>query len=144
MFTISDVLEQKGAEVATIGPEATALDAAGLMNDRRIGAVCVVEGEKLVGVFTERDLLTRVVSAKRDPAATKVGEVMTPSVITCGLRGTIEDCITVMSYKRVRHLPVVEDDKLVGIVSTGDLMAVQVDKKQAFIEDLYDYLHGRT
>ena len=144
MFTIGDVLEQKGAEVATIGPETTALDAAGLMNDRRIGAVCVVEGEKLVGVFTERDLLTRVVSAKRDPGATKVGEVMTPSVITCGLRGTIEDCITVMSYKRVRHLPVVEDDKLVGIVSTGDLMAVQVDKKQAFIEDLYDYLHGRT
>ena len=143
MLTIRDVLAKKGTDVATISPEATALDAADLMNERRIGALCVVEGETLVGVFTERDLLNRVVSGKRDPAKTKVAEVLTSSVITCGPRGTIEDCATVMSHKRVRHLPVMEGTKLVGIVSTGDLMALQVAEKQAFIEDLYEYLHGR-
>ena len=103
----------------------------------------MVEGETLVGIFTERDLLNRVVSGGRDPATTKVAEVMTTSVITCGPRGTIEDCVAVMSHKRVRHLPVVEGPKLVGVVSTGDLMALQVVEKQAFIEDLYEYLHGR-
>jgi CBS domain-containing protein len=144
MFTIGDVLEKKGTDVATISPESTALDAADLMNEHRIGALCVVEGETLVGVFTERDLLNRVVSGGRDPARTKVADVMTSSVITCGPRGTIEDCVAVMSHKRVRHLPVVEGAKLVGIVSTGDLMALQVAKKQAFIEDLFQYLHGRT
>ena len=144
MFTIRDVLAKKGTDVATISPESTALDAADLMNERRIGALCVVEGETLVGVFTERDLLNRVVSRKRDPATTKVAEVLTSSVITCGPRGTIEDCATVMSHRHVRHLPVVEGTKLVGIVSTGDLMALQVAEKQAFIEDLYEYLHGRT
>ena len=144
MFTIRDVLAKKGTDVATISPESTVLDAADLMNEHRIGALCVVEGETLVGVFTERDLLNRVVSGGRDPATTKVAEVMTSSVITCGPRGTIKDCATVMSHKRVRHLPVVEETKLVGIVSTGDLMALQVAEKQAFIEDLYEYLHGRA
>ena len=114
------------------------------MNERRIGALCVGEGETLVGVFTERDLLNRVVSGKRDPATTKVAEVMTSSVITCGPRGTIEDCATVMSHKRARHLPVVEGTKLAGMVSTGDLTALQVAEKQALIEDLHEYLHGRT
>ncbi|MCP4593745.1 MAG: CBS domain-containing protein [bacterium] len=144
MSTIGDLLAKKGSEVATVAPETTTLEAANLMNERRIGALCVVEGERLVGVFTERDLLNRVVSGKRDPASTRVAEVMTPSVITCGPRGTIEDCAAVMSHERVRHLPVVDGTKLVGIVSTGDVMALQVAEKQAFIEDLYDYLHGRT
>ena len=144
MSTVGDVLAAKGPEVATVTPNTTALQAANLMNERRIGALCVVDGETLVGVFTERDLLNRVVSGQRDPSTTKVAEVMTSSVITCGLRGTVEDCATVMSHKRVRHLPVVEGAKLVGIVSTGDLMALQVAEKQALIEDLYEYLHGRT
>ncbi len=144
MAIIRDVLDRKGTEVATVAPETTVLDAANLMNQRRIGALCVVEGEKLVGVFTERDILTRVVSARLDPATTKVVEVMTAPVITCGTKGEADDCAAVMSHKRIRHLPVVDDGKLVGLVSTGDLMALQAAEKQAFIEDLYQYLHGRT
>ena len=144
MSTIRDVLAKKGAEVATISPNASALEAADLMNERRIGALCVVEGETLVGVFTERDLLNQVVSAKLDAAATQIADVMTSAVITCGPEGKTEDCAAVMSHKHVRHLPVVEHGKLVGMVSTGDLMALRVAEKQAFIDDLYQYLHGRA
>ena len=144
MATISDVLAKKGATVATITPDATALEAANLMNQRQIGALCVVKDESLVGVFTERDILTRVVSAQLDAATTKVADVMTSPVITCGPRGEIADCATVMSHRRIRHLPVVDGDKLVGLISTGDLMALDATKKQAFIDDLYQYLHGRT
>ena len=144
MATISDVLAKKGATVATITPDATALEAANLMNQRQIGALCVVKDESLVGVFTERDILTRVVSAQLDAATTKVADVMSSPVITCGPRGETADCATVMSHRRIRHLPVVDGDKLVGLISTGDLMALDVTKKQAFIDDLYQYLHGRT
>ena len=144
MSTISDVLAKKGAGVATISPEATVLDAANLMNERRIGALCVVEGESLVGVFTERDILNRVISAQCHPATTKVAEVMTSAVITCGPHGKVTDCATVMSHKRIRHLPVVEGGKLVGLISTGDLMVLQAVEKQTYIDDLYEYLHGRT
>jgi CBS domain-containing protein len=141
---ISDVLAKKGADVATIAPEATVLDAANLMNERRIGALCVVERGDLVGVFTERDILNRVISAGRDPASTKVTHVMTAPVITCGPRGRSDDCAAVMSHRHIRHLPVVDNGKLVGIVSTGDLLAMEVSESQAFIDDLYQYLHGRT
>ena len=144
MSTIGEMLAKKGSDVATISPGATALDAANLMNARRIGALCVLDEDQLVGVFTERDLLNRVVSAKLDPARTKIADIMTTDVITCGPNGKTEDCAAVMSHKRVRHLPVVENDRLVGLISTGDLMALQVEEKQAFIEDLYQYLHGRT
>ncbi len=142
--TIRDVLVKKGSDVAAIAPETTVLDAANLMNQRRIGALCVVRDEKVVGVFSERDILNRVVSARLDPAATKVADVMTSPVVTCGLEGKAADCAAVMSHKRIRHLPVVEDGKLIGVVSTGDLMALQVAEKDAFIEDLHRYLHGRT
>ncbi|MBU0719258.1 MAG: CBS domain-containing protein [Planctomycetes bacterium] len=144
MSTIGEMLAKKGSDVATISPGATALDAANLMNARRIGALCVLDKDKLVGVFTERDLLNRVVSAQLDPARTKIADIMTTDVITCGPNGKTEDCASVMSHERVRHLPVVENGRLVGLISTGDLMALQVAEKQAFIEDLYQYLHGRT
>ena len=144
MSTISDVLAKKGTGAATIGPDATVLDAANLMNQHRIGALCVVDHDDLVGVFTERDILNRVISAQRDTATTKVADVMTSAVITCGPQGTTADCAAVMSHRRIRHLPVVDGGKLVGMISTGDLMALQVTEKQAFIDDLYQYLHGRT
>ncbi|MFH1748277.1 MAG: CBS domain-containing protein [Planctomycetota bacterium] len=144
MSTISDVLAKKGTDVATISPDDSVLDAANLMNQRQIGALCVVKNEELIGVFTERDILTRIVSTRLDSATTKVADVMTTSVITCGTRGETGDCAAVMSHRRIRHLPVVDDGKLVGLISTGDLMALQADEKQAFIEDLYQYLHGRT
>jgi len=143
MSRIRDVLAKKGTEVVTVSPDATTLDAVDLMNERRIGALCVIDGRTLVGVFTERDLLNRVVGKRLNPASTRVADAMTSEVITCGLEGETDDCAAVMSHKRIRHLPVVEGGKLVGMISTGDLMALKVAEKQAFIEDLYQYLHGR-
>jgi CBS domain-containing protein len=144
MAMISDVLARKGSEVATVTLDTTVLDAANQMNERRIGALCVVSAGSLVGICTERDILTRVVSARRDPAATKVADVMTAAVVTCGSRGRTDDCVAFMSRQHIRHLPVVDDDKLVGLISTGDLMSLEVTEKSTMIDDLYRYLHGRT
>lgn len=144
MATIEDLLAKKGSFVATVGPNDSVLEAAHRMAQRRIGALCVVDGEKLVGVITERDVVNRVVSAGRAPDTTKVSEVMTSDVMSCGLKANTEDCAAVMSCQRIRHLPVVEEDKLVGIVSSGDLMALEVAESHAFIDHLYNYLHGRT
>lgn len=144
MSRIKDVLAKKGSDVATIGPQATVMEAADLMSKQRIGALCVMEGESLVGVFTERDVLNRVVSAGLDPGATRVADVMTWDVMNCGLEGDVGDCAAVMSHRHIRHLPVVEDGKLVGLISTGDLMALELSTKQAHIENLHEYLHGRT
>ena len=144
MSLIKDVLAKKGSEVATIFPQATVMEAADLMSKQRIGALCVVEGESLAGVFTERDILNRVVSAGLDPGATRVADVMTSDVMTCGPEGDTGDCAAVMSHKHLRHLPVVDGGKLVGLISAGDLMAMEMSKKQAHIEDLHEYLHGRT
>jgi CBS domain-containing protein len=144
MAMISDVLARKGSEVATVTLDTTVLDVANQMNERRIGALCVVSAGSLVGICTERDILTRVVSARRDPAATKVADVMTAAVVTCGSRGRTDDCVAFMSRQHIRHLPVVDDDKLVGLISTGDLMSLEVTEKSTTIDDLYRYLHGRT
>jgi CBS domain-containing protein len=148
MSIVRDILNRKGVDVFTVSPETTVLDAAQTMNERRCGAVCVVEGGDLVGMFTERDVLNRVVAQQCDPASTKVKEVMTNPVVTCGPEAKARDCAAVMSARKIRHLPVVDGSgpsaKLIGMISTGDLMALEVSEKQAHIEELHNYLHGRT
>ena len=148
MPTVRRILEKKGGNVVTVTGDATVLDAARKMNESHIGALCVMEGDSIVGMFTERDILNRVVAKQLDPASTRVEQVMTKPVVTCGPDAKQRDCVAVMSNKKIRHLPVVEGDtlhgKLVGVISTGDLMATEVDQKQAHIDQLHDYLHGRT
>ncbi|HRX86912.1 MAG TPA: CBS domain-containing protein [Phycisphaerae bacterium] len=148
MPIVRDVLNRKGVEVYTVSPETTVLDAARMMNERRCGAVCVSLNGSLEGMFTERDVLNRVVAQQLDPATTKVQDVMSNPVVTCGPEAKLIDCMAVMSSKKIRHLPVVDGkgstSKLVGMISTGDLMAMDVAEKQAHIEHLHDYLHGRT
>lgn len=147
MPTARDILNQKGSRVHTIAPQTTVLEAARLMNEHRIGALCVVDaGGALVGMFTERDVLNRVVAKQLDPAGTKVVDVMTSPVITCVPEAKLVDCALAMSSKKLRHLPVVEGEdegKLVGMISTGDVMALEAREQQAHIEHLHDYLHGR-
>ena len=149
MARVTDVLAKKGdtPKLVTASGDESVLDAALRMNDARIGAVCVMDGPRVVGMFTERDILCRVVAAKLDPATTKVAEVMTSPVYTCSPDAKAADCAALMSQRKIRHLPVVEGDengKLVGVISTGDLMAMEVHEKQAHIDDLHHYLHGRT
>jgi len=142
MPTAQTILERKGGDVATVDRDASVLDAAKVMNARHIGALVVHSGERIVGIFTERDILNRVVAAGRDPGDVKVGDVMT-APMACARRDTkLSECRTVMTAKRIRHLPVVEDGKLYGMISSGDIIATEVQDKQATIEYLHEYLHG--
>jgi len=142
MPNAKSILDKKGADVATVERKTTVLEAAKTMNQRRIGAVVVTEGERVVGIFTERDILNRIVAAGKDPKTTPVGEVMTSPMACCRRDTLLADCKNVMSQKRIRHLPVVEEGKLFGMISTGDILASEVSDKQATIEYLHEYLHG--
>lgn len=142
MSNAQSVLDRKGGDVATVERKSTVLDAAKVMNQRRIGAVVVRDAEKIVGIFTERDILNRVVAAGKDPKSTFVGDVMTSPMACCRRDSKLSECRSVMTQKRIRHLPVVEDGKLFGIISIGDIMAGEVEEQQATIEYLHEYLHG--
>lgn len=140
MATVRDVLARKGNSVVTIEPERSVLDAARLMNEQGIGGVMVVEEGELAGVFTERDVLRRVVAERRDPEQTTVADVMTKNVITCSPETTLEECGAVMTTRRVRHLPVVGQEGLLGIVTIGDLLAFEVAEHRDTISHLQSYV----
>ncbi|BCW99251.1 MAG: CBS domain-containing protein [Armatimonadota bacterium] len=137
-----DILAKKGHQVASAYTDQTVLDAAKLMNDRRIGCLVVTRGETVVGIFSERDILTRVVAEQRDPATTKVGEVMTTPCVVVTPDTELEQCQAIMSEKRIRHLPVVDEGRLVGIISSGDIMASQKVELEAAVQMLHEYIYG--
>jgi len=142
MHTVRSILQQKGPQVHKIDQQASVLDAARLMNERRIGALVVTRGEHVVGIFTERDILNRVVAPQRNPAETPVCDVMSSPVACCAPDTTRAECSTVMKSRRIRHLPVVEGDRLVGIVSIGDILEDEGAEQQETIRYLYEYMHG--
>ncbi len=142
MPTVQNVLEHKGRDVASVSADATVLEAARLMNERRIGALVVTDGERVIGIFTERDILSRVVASEADPATTFVADVMTTPVAVCSPETSREECRNVMRSRRVRHLPVVDHDELVGIVSIGDLLVEDATDQEETIRYLYEYMHG--
>jgi len=144
MSTAAVLLEKKGSEVVTVEHDATVLEAAKRMNDRRIGAVIVVSGEQVVGIFTERDILCRVVAAQRDADRTRVGEVMTSPMACCRRDSSLAECKGVMTARKIRHLPVVEEGKLYGMISSGDILADQVANQATTIQWLNQYVYGRT
>ncbi len=143
MPTAQSILERKGSAVITIDRTSTVADAARLMNQHRIGALVACEGEQAVGIFTERDILNRVVAAGKLPEQTKVGDVMTSPMACCQRSTPLTECRSVMTGKKIRHLPVVEEGQLFGIISIGDLLAAEVAAQQTTIEYLNEYLHGR-
>lgn len=142
MTTVQTILDKKGTFVATIGPDDTVLTAARRMNDRRIGALMVMDGDKVKGIFTERDILTRVVAEQRDPAATRVGDVMTTEMAVCPAETPLADCRAQMTSRRIRHLPIVEGDRLLGIITSGDIMAHESAEQQETIEHLNQYVYN--
>ncbi|MCH8244191.1 MAG: CBS domain-containing protein [Planctomycetes bacterium] len=144
MPTAQNILDRKGQDVATIAKSANVLEAATLMNQKRIGALVVSDGDRIVGIFTERDILNRVVAKEAVPHETIVGDVMTSPMVICRRNTRLAEIRVTMTTKRIRHLPVVEDGKLYGLVSAGDVLASEVAEQQATIEYLHDYLYGRT
>lgn len=145
MVTVNNILADKGRQVWSVSRNATVLEAAVAMNDHRIGALVVLDGDELVGIFTERDVLRRVVAAGRDPTRTRVGEVMTEEVIVCTPETTMEEARGVMKNRRIRHLPVLDGDRrLLGLISIGDLNAHQAHSQERHIHLLNEYLYGRV
>ena len=141
MPTVQSVLQRKGQHVHSIDEDQTVLAAAGLMNTHRIGALVVTRGDVVVGIFTERDVLNRVVAARRDPAATLVRDVMSAPVAVCAPETTCDECRAVMRARRLRHLPVVQEGRLVGIVSIGDVLEIADAEQTATIQYLYEYMY---
>lgn len=140
MATVQTILDHKGTMIATCWPEDTVLVAAGVMNERGIGGLVVVDGGRVVGIFTERDVLRRVVAARRDPAATLVRDVMTKPALTCTPSTSVDECRAIVSARRVRHLPVVQDGVLVGVITSGDILAHQLREQQAAMDHLRNWV----
>jgi CBS domain-containing protein len=142
---VRDLLDRKGSHVWTIGPTATVLEAALAMNEHRIGALVVTDGNRVVGIVTERDVLQRVVAERRDPSSARVADVMTAEVICCSPATTVEEARGAMRDRRIRHLPVADGDgQLAGLISIGDLNALlQADQEQTIFL-LHEYILGRA
>ncbi len=144
MPTAQDILTKKSTNVAIIDEETTVMEAAKLMSDRHIGSLVVGRLDKVVGIFTERDVLNRVVARHRDPMETIIKDVMTTPVACCQPTTKLAECRRVMTQKRIRHLPVVEDGKLRGMISSGDILALEYTEQQETIEYLHEYLYEGT
>jgi CBS domain-containing protein len=142
MPKVQDILSHKGSDVATIEANRSVVDAAQEMNRRRIGSLVVVKGERVVGIFTERDILVRVVAERRDPEKTPVGEVMTAPVVCCVPETEIAECRGIVTNRRIRHIPIVVAGKLVGIVTSGDILARESMEREVTLESLSEYIGG--
>ncbi len=144
MPTAQDILAKRRRDVVIIGEEATVMEAAKIMSDQRIGSLVVGRGEKVVGIFTERDVLNRVVARHLDPLETIVKDVMTTPVACCQPTTKLAECRSVMTAKRIRHLPVVKENRLLGMISSGDILALEFGEQQQTIEYLHEYLYEGT
>jgi CBS domain-containing protein len=145
MPTAKDILSRKGFSIFVVPPSATVLDAVEQMNMHRCGAVVVMDQGKTRGMFTERDVLRRVVGQRRDPANTTVGEVMTQDMICCSPETEIDEISYIMLDKRIRHLPVCDHDgDLLGMISIGDVNALHAHHQEATISYLSEYIYGRA
>jgi CBS domain-containing protein len=141
MPVVRDLLARKGTDVVSIQPTASVLEAARLMNDRGVGGVVVVdEANALLGIFTERDILRRVVAAGLPPETTKVADVFTRDIITCTPEMNVEEVGSLMTTRRVRHLPVVDAGGLHGVVTIGDLLAHRLSDQETTIQHLNSYV----
>lgn len=137
---ITVILDRKGRTVFSVSPSATVAEAVAEMNSKRVGSVLIIEANRLVGIFTERDVLRRVVGAGIDPNRASVADVMTSGVITVTPDATIEDITILFTEKRLRHLPVVENGQLVGTISIGDVTRWLADSHRAEAEHLKNYI----
>ena len=140
MKTVRDLIADKGAKVWSVTPDTTVLDALRLMADEEIGAVLVLRGEQLVGIFTERHYAREVVLKGKASKDTPVSDVMTQRIVYVRPEQTMEDCMALMTDKRVRHLPVMEAEKLLGVLSIGDVVKAMISEKEFIIAQLENYI----
>ena len=142
MKTVRQLLQAKGQEVHTIGPDAKVIEALKLMAEREIGALVVLESGRLAGVMSERDYARKVILLGKSSHDIPVREIMTAKVITVQPRHTVDECMALMTDKHIRHLPVLEGDRLCGILSIGDLVKEVIAEQQRTIQQLETYIHS--
>jgi CBS domain-containing protein len=142
MGTVLQILQTKGSQIYSIGPDRTVFEALKLMADRQIGALLVMEGDKLVGIVTERDYARKIALENRSSRDTLVRDVMTRRVLCVRPEQTIEECMALMTDKRNRHLPVVDHKRVIGVLSIGDLVKAIIGEQKFVIEQLQHYISG--
>ncbi|MCG7898565.1 MAG: CBS domain-containing protein [Candidatus Thiodiazotropha lotti] len=142
MTSVNQLLQNKGFDILSVDANETVIRALQIMADHGIGSLLVMDGERVAGLFSERDYARGIIMKGRTPKETKVKEIMTSQVVVVTPEQSIEECMAIMTEKRVRHLPVMKDDKLVGIISIGDLVKAIIEEQQFMIEQLVSYING--
>ncbi|HEY0456735.1 MAG TPA: CBS domain-containing protein [Verrucomicrobiae bacterium] len=140
--TLTEVLARKGSQIWTLRPDATVFDAIQLMADKNVGALLVMSGSRLLGLVSERDYTRKVALKGKSSKETPVSEIISTPVITATPDDTVEECMRLMTHHRVRHLPVLESEKVIGIVSIGDLVNWTISVQSSAIHQLENYLSG--
>lgn len=140
MNFVTEILKTKGRDVWTVSPDSAVYDALQVMADKNVGALMVLEGDKLVGVFSERDYARKVFLKGKASKDTRVSEIMTTNPVWVGLDQTIEACMNLMTNKKVRHLPVLDEGRLVGVVSIGDIIKAVISEQEFTIQQLEHYI----
>ena len=143
MTIVAQVIKNKAVQsIFTISPNATVLEAIKIMADKGVGALVVAEDEKVVGIFSERDYTRKIALMERTSESTLVSDIMTSKVISVGLNHTVEECLQLMTDRHLRHLPVLDQEKLVGFTSIGDLVKAAMEDQRILIEQLQQYISG--
>jgi CBS domain-containing protein len=143
MATVKNILDTKGTEIFTITPDTTVYHALELMVEKNVSALLVTEGEKLSGIFTERDYARKVVLKGKSSKETAISDIMTSNLITVTSSGSIDECMELMTGKFIRHLPVVDDGKLTGIISIGDVVRTIIQEQKNIIGHMEQYIAGQ-
>lgn len=140
MLTVNDILKNKGQAVFAVAPGQSVFEALQLLGEKNIGAVLVMEGTALRGILSERDYARKIVLMSRNSKDTKVSEIMTEKVFTVASTDSVEHCMNIMSDKKIRHLPVISDQQVVGVISIGDVVTAIIRMQQDTIEHLQHYI----
>ena len=142
MKLVKHLLDRKGRHIISVKPDDSVLDAIQLMAEKGIGSVVVMQDEELLGIMSERDYARKVIIKGKASESTPVSEIMTPDVITTSSSQTVNECMSMMTEKKIRHLPVIEDNSVIGMISIGDLVEAIISDQQEEIEQLEHYISG--
>lgn len=140
MKTVKEIVDSKGKDIWSVTPDTTVFEALKLMAEKEIGAVIVIKDSKVVGVMSERDYARKVVLHGKSSVQLTVGEIMSDKVLFIDISRSVEDCMALMINKRIRHLPVFDENELVGFISIGDVVKAIIDEKEFFIDQLVHYI----
>jgi CBS domain-containing protein len=142
MTTVDELLSIKGSDIWSIEPDASVFEALEMMADKNVSGLPIVEDDKLVGIFTERDYARKLILKGKFSKDTKVCDLMTRNVLYVETQNTIKDCMKLMTVKRIRHLPVLEEGQLIGIITIGDLVKQIISEQKSTIHQLENYISG--